>query len=105
MIADYLARNQVTKVLSESSSPAAEAFAELSRLTRDIVLTEARIDTMHLVATGVARSDAAAHQMVEQLGAARYILHPRIAQIDAAPAGDPYGPGARAFRLEADLRH
>ena len=104
-IAEYIARNQVAKVLAESSSPAAEAFAELSRLPRDIVLTEARIDAMHLVAAGVARSDTAARQMVEQLGAARFFVNPRIAQIDPAPAGDPYGPGARAFRLEADLRH
>ena len=105
VVAGYLARHQVTKVLSESSSPAAEAFAELSRLPRDIVLTEARADAMHLVAAGVARSDAAVRQMVEQLGAARFIVNPRVAQTDPAPAGDPYGPAARMFRLEADLRH
>ena len=104
-IADFMARSQVTKVLSESSSPAAEAFAELSRLPRDIVLNEARIDQMHIVAAGIARSEATARQMVEQLGKARFIVNPRIAQIDPAPAGDPYGPDARAFRLEADLRY
>ena len=105
LIAEYLVRSQVAKVLAEGSSPAAETFAELSRLSRDIVLTDARIDAMHLVAAGVARSEAAARQMVEQLGAARYIVNPRLAQIDPAPTGDPYGAGARAFRLEADLRH
>ena len=105
LIAEYLARSQVAKGLAESSSPAAEAFAELSRLSRDIVLTDARIDAMHLVATGVARSEAAAREMVEHLGTARFIVNPRIAQIDPAPAGDPYGASARAFRLEADLRH
>ena len=105
VIADFLARSQVTKVLAESSSPAAEAFAELSRLSGDIVLNEARVDQMHIVAAGIARSDAAARQMVEQLAAAQFFVNPRIARTDPAPAGDPYGPAARAFRLEADLRH
>ena len=104
VIAGFIARHQVAKVLSESSSPAAEAFAELSRLPRDIVLNEARIDGMHLVAAGVARNEASARQMVDQLGAAHFFVNPRIAQIDPSPLGDPYGPGARAFRLEADLR-
>ena len=104
-IADYLARSQVTKVLAEESSPAAEAFAELSRLPADIVLRHAQANGMQLVASGVARSDAAAQRMIEQLGAMRFISNPRIAKIDPAPAHDPYGPGARVFQLEADLRH
>ena len=105
VIADFLSRSQVSKVLAEESSPAAEAFAELSRLPREIVLTHAQANGMQLVATGVARSEAAARQMIEQLGATRIITNPRIAKIDPAPAHDPYGPGARVFQLEADLRH
>lgn len=105
MIADYFARSQVAKVLAEESSPAAEAFAELSRLPREIVLTHAQANGMQLVATGVARTEAATRQMLEQLGAMRYIMNPRIAKIDPAPAHDPYGPDARVFQLEADLRH
>jgi len=105
LIGDYLARSQVTKAMQEESAPAAEAFAELSRLGGDIVLTQAQANGMQLVATGVARSEAATRQMIEQLGAARFITNPRIAKIDPAPAHDPYGPGARVFQLEADLRH
>ena len=105
VIADYLSRSQVSKVLAEESSPAAEAFAELARLPRDIVLTHAQANGMQLVATGVARTEAAARQMIEQLGATRFITNPRIAKIDPAPAHDPYGAGARVFQLEADLRH
>ena len=60
---------------------------------------------MQLVVGGVARTEAAARQMLEQLGKARFITNPRIAKIDPAPAHDPYGPAARVFQLEADLRH
>ncbi len=98
-------RSQVAKVLAEESTPAAEAFAELSRLPADIVLTDAEAIGMRLVANGVARSDAATHRMIEQLGATRLISNPRIAKIDPAPAHDPFGAEARVFRLEAELRH
>jgi len=104
LIADYFSRSQVAKVMREESTPAAEAFAELSRLPRDIVLTRAQANGMQLVASGVARSEADARRMVEQLGAMRFIANPRIARIDPAP-GDPFGAEARAFQLEADLRH
>jgi len=105
LIADYLARSQVTRVMQEESAPAAEAFAELSRLGGDIVLTQAQVNGMHLVANGVARTEGAAQEMVRQLGSMRFFLNPRIAKIDPAPAHDPYGPGARVFTVEADLRH
>ena len=59
---------------------------------------------MQLVASGVARSEAAARKMVEQLGAMRFIANPRLSRIDPAP-GDPLGAEARAFQLEAELRH
>ena len=104
-IVELLARGQVTRALSEESPPAAEAFAELSRLPRDLVLTHAEVNGMHLVAAGVARSEAAARQLLEQLGSAQFIINPRIAKIDPAPASDPFGTGAQVFRLEADLRH
>ena len=91
--------------MREYSSPAAEVFAELSRLPNDIVLTRAAASEMQLVATGVARSEAAARKMVEQLGASRFITNPRIAKIDPAPASDPFGAEARTFQLEADLKH
>jgi len=104
LIADYLSRSQIAKVMREESSPAAEAFAELSRLPGDIVLHRAQANGLQLVASGVARSEAAARKMVEQLGAMRFITNPRIARIDPAP-GDPFGAEARAFQLEADLRH
>jgi Tfp pilus assembly protein PilN len=105
LVSDYLSRSQVAKVLAEDSSPAAEAFADLSRLPADIVLTHAQVDGMHVTATGVARSEASARKMIEQLGAMRFIANPRIARIDPAPAQDPFGAQARVFRLEADLRH
>jgi Tfp pilus assembly protein PilO len=76
LIADYLSRSQIAKVMREESSPAAEAFAELSRLPRDIVLTRAQANGMQLVASGVARSEADARRMVEQLGAMRFIANP-----------------------------
>lgn len=105
LVADFLARGEVAKALRDVSSPAAEAFAELSRLPGDIVLARAQATETHLVAMGVARSEAAARKMVEQLGAAHYIANPRLAKIDAAPPQDPFGPEARTFQLEADLRH
>ena len=104
-VAEYLSRSQVAKALAEDSSPAAEAFAELSRLPADIVLTHAQVSAMHVSASGVARSDASARKMIEQLGAMRFITNPRIAKIDPAPAQDPFGAQARVFQLEADLRH
>lgn len=104
VIGDFLARSQVAKALREDSSPAAEAFAELSRLPNDIVLTRASANGMQLAAIGVARSEAAARKMVGQLAGMRFITNPRIAKIDPAPAGDPFGPEARVFQLEADLR-
>jgi Tfp pilus assembly protein PilN len=105
VITDYLSRSQVSKVLAGESSPAAEAFAELSRLPADIVLTHAQANGMHVIASGVARSDASARKMIEQLGAMRFIANPRIAKIDPAPTQDPFGAQARVFQLEADLRH
>jgi Tfp pilus assembly protein PilN len=85
MIADYLSRSQVSKVLAETSSPAAEAFAELSRLPRDIVLTHAQAIDMRLVATGVAGNDAAARRM---LGAAwRDAVHHESAHREERPRG------------------
>jgi Tfp pilus assembly protein PilN len=105
LIADFLLRTQIAKAVREDSSPAAEAFAELSRLPNDIVLTRAQAKGMQLVASGVARSETAARKMVEQLNAMRFITNPRIAKIDPAPAHDPFGAEARVFQLEADLRH
>ena len=91
--------------MREVSSPAAEAFAELSRLPNDIVLTRAQANELQLVATGVARTEAAAQKMIAQLRASRFITNPRIAKIDPAPPHDPFGAEARTFQLEADLKH
>lgn len=102
---DYLARRSITHVMAEGSSPSAEAFAELSRLPADVVLTRAETKDMHLIVVGIARSDDAVRKMTEQLAGTRFILNPRIARIDPAPANDRFGAGARAFQLEADLRH
>jgi Tfp pilus assembly protein PilN len=105
MLRDFLERNQVIKVLAEESSPAAEALAELSRLPGDIVLTDVQADGLQIVVEGIARSDAAAKRMVEQLGTMKFIAHPRIASTQAAPAGDPFGSQAQVFKVQAELRH
>lgn len=102
---DFLERNQIIKVLAEESSPAAEALAELSRLPGDIVLTHVQADGLQIVVEGIARNDAAAKRMVEQLGAMKFIAHPRIASTQAAPSGDPFGSQAQVFKLQAELRH
>ncbi len=104
-MAVLLARKQVAEVLSEGSSPAAEAFAELSRLPADIVLSVAHANEMHLSATGIAGSDAAAQAMLKQLGTMHFITNPRLAKIDPAAGSNPFGTEARVFQLEADLRH
>ena len=101
---DCLARRQVARVLAEGSSPSAEAFAELSRLAADIALTRAETREMQLIVAGIARSDDAVRKMAEQLGKTRFILNPRIASDGPAPAHERFGAGARAFRLEADVR-
>lgn len=102
---DFLERNQIIKVLAEESSPAAEALAELSRLPSDIVLTHVQADGLQIVVEGIARSDAAAKRMVEQLGTMKFIAHPRIASTQTAPAGDPFGLQAQVFKIQAELRH
>jgi Tfp pilus assembly protein PilN len=104
-VRDVLERNQIIKVLAEDSSPAAEALAELSRLPGDIVLTHVEADGLQIVVEGIARSDAAAKRMVEQLGTMKFIAHPRIASTQAAPSGDPFGAQAQVFKLQAELRH
>jgi len=102
---DFLERNQIIKVLAEESSPAAEALAELSRLPGDILLTHVQADGLQIVVEGIARNDAAAKRMVEQLGAMKFITHPRIASTQAAPGGDPFGSQAQVFKVQAELRH
>jgi len=102
---DFLERNQIIQVFTEESSPAAEALAELSRLPGDIVLTHVQADGLQIIVEGIARNDAAAKRMLEQLGAMKFIAHPRIASTQAAPGDDPFGSQAQVFKVQAELRH
>ena len=104
LIADLLARKQIIENLETRSSPAAEALADLSRLPDTIVLARVQIEGLRLEATGVARGDGAAEDMIDRLGKMRFIRNPRVARLDAPLAHPGFGPGSRAFVAEMDLR-